>query len=64
MGAVPLAGRRDPECLGHMARLLRTDNSNLTTVIPRHHRLKPLAGAATPADMERVFPAAGFPSGC
>jgi hypothetical protein len=44
-----------------MVRLLRTDNPNLKTIIPHHHRLKPPPGAPTPADMERVVRAAGLP---
>ncbi len=58
---LPLAGRRDPRDLAHMARLLRTENPNLKTVIPHHHRLKPPPGAPTPADLEREIKALGLP---
>jgi L-ascorbate metabolism protein UlaG (beta-lactamase superfamily) len=58
---LPLAGRRDVDDLVHMVRLLRTENPNLKTVIPHHHRLQPPPGAPTPADLERVIRAAGLP---
>lgn len=58
---LPLGGRRDPRDLAHMTRLLRTDNPNLKTVIPHHHRLKPPPGAPTPADLEREIKALGIP---
>jgi L-ascorbate metabolism protein UlaG (beta-lactamase superfamily) len=56
-----LAGRRDPQDIVHMVRLLRTENPSLKTVIPHHHRLQPPAGAPTPADMDRVLRTAGLP---
>jgi len=58
---LPLSGRRDPQDIVHMVRLLRTDNPNLKTIIPHHHRLKPDPGAPTPADMEQALKAAGLP---
>jgi L-ascorbate metabolism protein UlaG (beta-lactamase superfamily) len=58
---LPLSGRRDPQDIVPMVRLLRTDNPNLKTIIPHHHRLKPAAGAPTPADMEQALKAAGLP---
>ena len=58
---LPLSGGRDPQDIVHMVRLLRTDNPNLKTVIPHHHRLKPPPGAPTPADMENALKAAGLP---
>jgi len=58
---LPLSGGRDPQDIVHMVRLLRTDNPNLKTIIPHHHRLKPPPGAPTPADMERVLRASGLP---
>lgn len=58
---LPLAGRRDVQDLVHMVRLLRTENPNLKTVIPHHHRLQPPAGAPTPADLENAMKAAGLP---
>jgi len=58
---LPLAGRRDVQDLPHMVRLLRTENPNLKTIIPHHHRLKPPAGAPTPADLENALKAAGLP---
>ena len=55
---LPLSGDRDPEDIVHMVRFLQTDNPNLKTIIPHHHRLKPPAGAPTPADLEKVLKAA------
>ncbi|MBI3077966.1 MAG: MBL fold metallo-hydrolase, partial [Deltaproteobacteria bacterium] len=56
---LPLAGRRDPRDLAHMARLLLTDNPNLKTIIPHHHRLRPPAGAPTVQDLEQEIRALG-----
>ena len=58
---LPLSGGRDPQDIVHMVRFLRTDNPNLKTIIPHHHRLKPPPGAPTPADMENALKAAGLP---
>ena len=58
---LPLAGRRDVQDLAHMVRLLRTENPNLKTVIPHHHRLQPPAGAPTAADLENAIKASGLP---
>jgi len=58
---LPLSGNRDPQDIVHMVRLLRTDNPNLKTVIPHHHRLQPPAGAPTPAAMESALKTAGVP---
>lgn len=58
---LPLSGGRDPRDIAHMVRLLRTDNPNLKTIIPHHHRLKPSPGAPTPDDMESALRAAGLP---
>jgi len=56
-----LSGRRDVLDVAHMVRLLRTENPNLKTVIPHHHRLKPPAGAPTPVDLDNVLKSAGLP---
>jgi L-ascorbate metabolism protein UlaG (beta-lactamase superfamily) len=56
-----LAQRRDAQEIAHMVRLLRTENPNLKTVIPHHHRLQPPPGAPTVADMETAIRAAGLP---
>lgn len=58
---LPLSGRRDAQDIVSMVRLLRTENSNLKTIIPHHHRLKPGPGEPTPADMENVLKGAGLP---
>jgi L-ascorbate metabolism protein UlaG (beta-lactamase superfamily) len=58
---LPLSGSRDPKDIVQMVRLLRTDNPNLRTIIPHHHRLKPPPGAPTPADMEKALVESGLP---
>jgi len=55
---LPLSGDRDPQDMVHMVRFLQTDNPNLKTIIPHHHRLKPPQGTPTPADVEKAFKAA------
>jgi len=55
---LPLSGRRDPQDIVHMVRFLQTDNPNLKTVIPHHHRLKPGPGEPSPADLENALKAA------
>jgi L-ascorbate metabolism protein UlaG (beta-lactamase superfamily) len=56
-----LSNGRDPEDLVEQARLLRTDNPNLKTVIPHHVRLQPPPGAHNAADVEAAFKASGLP---
>jgi L-ascorbate metabolism protein UlaG (beta-lactamase superfamily) len=56
-----LAQRRDVDEVVHMVRLLRTENPNLKTVVPHHHRLQPPPGAPTVAELERAIQAAGLP---
>lgn len=58
---LPLLSRSDPKDIAHMVRLLRTENPNLKTIIPHHHRLKIGPGEPTPADMERALKDAGLP---
>jgi L-ascorbate metabolism protein UlaG (beta-lactamase superfamily) len=58
---LPLSQRRDAGEVAHMVRLLRTENPNLKTVIPHHHRLQPPPGAPTVADMDNAVKAAGLP---
>jgi L-ascorbate metabolism protein UlaG (beta-lactamase superfamily) len=58
---LPLSNNRDPQDIVHMVRLLRTENPNLKTVIPHHHRLQPPPGAPTPAAMEAALKTAGLP---
>ncbi len=58
---LPLSGGRDVQDIVHMVRLLRTDNPNLKTIVPHHHRIQPPAGAPTPADMEQALKDAGLP---
>jgi L-ascorbate metabolism protein UlaG (beta-lactamase superfamily) len=58
---LPLKATADPEDLVEMVRLLRTENPNLKTVIPHHHRLQPPAGATTPLTLEAALKASGLP---
>jgi len=58
---VPLSERREVEDVVEMVRLLRTENANLKTIIPHHHRLKPAPGAPTPAELDGALKAAGLP---
>jgi len=58
---LPLLSRSDPKDIAHMVRLLRTENPNLKTIIPHHHRLKIGPGEPTPANMERALKDAGLP---
>lgn len=58
---LPLSVNRDPNDLVHMVRLLRIENPNLKTIIPHHHRLRPPASAATPADLENALRASSLP---
>ena len=50
-----------PQDLVEQARLLRTDNPNLKTVIPHHWRLQPPPGAHTPDDVAAAFKTSGMP---
>jgi L-ascorbate metabolism protein UlaG (beta-lactamase superfamily) len=58
---LPLSANRDPQDIVHMVRLLRTENPNLKTIIPHHHRLQPPPGAPTPAVWESALKTAGLP---
>jgi len=58
---LPLKATSDPQDAVHMVRLLRTENPNLKTIIPHHHRLQPPPGATTPAAMESALKASGLP---
>jgi L-ascorbate metabolism protein UlaG (beta-lactamase superfamily) len=55
-----LAARRDPQDIVQMIRLLQTNNPNLKTIIPHHHRLKRDPGAPSPDDLEAAIKAAGL----
>jgi L-ascorbate metabolism protein UlaG (beta-lactamase superfamily) len=56
-----LSNGRDPADLVEQARLLRTDNQNLRTVIPHHVRIPPPPGAHSAADVEAAFKSSGLP---
>ena len=58
---IMLSGNRDPIDAAEMVRLLLTDNPNLKTVLPHHHRVKPREGTATPAAMEAEIKKLGLP---
>jgi len=61
MAIIILSGNRDPKDAAHMVRLLMTDNPNLKTVLPHHHRVKPPKGAASPEQMEGEIKKLGLP---
>jgi len=61
MAIIILSSNRDPRDAAHMVRLLMTDNPNLKTVLPHHHRVKPPKGAASPAEMEAEIKKLGLP---
>ena len=61
MAIIILSGNRDPKDAAHMVRLLLTDNPNLKTVLPHHHRVKPPKGAASPEEMETEIKKLGLP---
>lgn len=52
MAIIILSANRDPKDAAQMVRLLRTNNPNLKTVLPHHHRVKTPKGAASPQEME------------
>lgn len=56
-----LSANRDPRDGAEMVRLLMTDNPNLKTVLPHHHRVKPPKGAASPEAMEAEIKKLGLP---
>jgi L-ascorbate metabolism protein UlaG (beta-lactamase superfamily) len=58
---LPLKATSDPQDIIEMVRLLRTENPNLKTIIPHHHRLQPPAGATTPAVLDSALRASGLP---
>lgn len=58
---LPLSDRREASDVVQMVRLLRSDNPNLKTVIPHHHRLKPAPNAPTPAELDNLVRTAGLP---
>ncbi len=58
---LPISGNREVGDVVHMVRMLRTDNPNLKTVIPHHHRLQPPPGAPTPAALAAALQASGLP---
>ena len=55
-----LSGNRDPKDFAHMVRLLLTDNPNLKTVFPHHHRVRPAPGQPTVEDAAREIKALGL----
>lgn len=55
LAILPLNNDRDPVDVAQMVRLLRTDNTNLKTIIPHHNRVQPPAGATTIDEMEQAI---------
>ena len=58
---LPLKATADPQDVVEMVRLLRTENPNLKTVIPHHHRLQPPQGGTTPLMLEAALKSSGLP---
>ena len=56
-----MAAGKDPQELVEIVRLLRTDNPNLKTVIPHHHRLSVPPGGTTIADYDKALKDSGLP---
>lgn len=56
-----MAANKDPQDLVEVVRLLRTDNPNLKTVIPHHHRLNVPPGGTTIADYDKALKDSGLP---
>ena len=61
MAIIILSSNRDPRDAADMVRLLLTDNPNLKTVLPHHHRVKTRPGAASPEAMEAEIKKLGLP---
>jgi L-ascorbate metabolism protein UlaG (beta-lactamase superfamily) len=56
-----MSANKDPQDIVEEIKMLRTDNPNLKTVIPHHHRLQNPAGATTPAMVADAVKAANLP---
>jgi L-ascorbate metabolism protein UlaG (beta-lactamase superfamily) len=56
-----MSAAKDPQDLVEEIRMLRTDNPNLKTVIPHHHRLQVPPGGTTPAEVAAAVKAANLP---
>jgi L-ascorbate metabolism protein UlaG (beta-lactamase superfamily) len=56
-----MSAAKDPADLVEEIKMLRTDNPNLKTVIPHHHRLQVPPGGMSPADVAAAAKAAGLP---
>lgn len=56
-----MSAAKDPLDLVEEIKMLRTDNPNLKTVIPHHHRLTVPPGGTTPAEVAAAVKAAGLP---
>jgi L-ascorbate metabolism protein UlaG (beta-lactamase superfamily) len=56
-----MSANKDPQDLVEVVRLLRTENPNLKTVIPHHHRLSVPPGGTTIADYDKALKDSGLP---
>ena len=56
-----MSAAKDPQDVVEEIKMLRTDNPNLKTVIPHHHRLQVPPGGTTPADVAAAVKAAKLP---
>jgi L-ascorbate metabolism protein UlaG (beta-lactamase superfamily) len=53
-----MSAAKDPQDLVEEIKMLRTNNPDLKTVIPHHHRLQVPPGGTTPADVAAAVKAA------
>lgn len=58
---IQMSAGRDPRDVVEEIRMLRTNNPNLKTVIPHHHRLQVPPGGTTPAEVAAAVKAAKLP---
>jgi len=56
-----MSAAKDPQDVVEEIKMLRTNNPNLKTVIPHHHRLQVPPGGTTPADVAAAVKAAKLP---
>lgn len=57
---LPMDGSGEPMDFAMMVKLLTTDNPNLSTVFPHHHRVSPAPGQTTIAEVQGAIDALGI----
>jgi len=55
-----MSGNTEPRDAGMAIKLVTTNNPNLKTLFPQHHRVKPAAGALTVAEVRAVLDSMGI----